>query len=237
MLIDLFAGMLLGLAGSLHCVGMCGPLILMFPFDTNSKIIGYTQNVIYHLGRVFVYGLLGLLFGLVFQIVDLKYFEQYFSLSIGVLFLILWYREYYSKQTANQGAIQRNVLILFGKAMQWRTYFGMFLAGMMNGLLPCGLVYGALLAAFGTGTTEGSILFMIGFGLATIPSMILVFSLKNLITVKLRQKLSQLLPWWLFLLGIWFLLRGMNLGIPYLSPKIHSHSTVQSSCCKPLKLN
>ncbi len=237
MLIDLFAGMLLGLAGSLHCVGMCGPLILMFPFDAKSKIIGYTQNVIYHFGRVFVYGLLGLLFGLVFQIVDLKYFEQYFSLSIGVLFLILWYREFFSKQKANQGPLQRKVLFLFGKAMQWRTYFGMFLAGMMNGLLPCGLVYGALLAAFGTGTTEGSILFMLGFGMATIPSMILVFSLKNLITVKLRQKLSQLLPWWLLLLGIWFLLRGMNLGIPFLSPKIHTHSSEQSSCCKPLKLD
>ncbi len=237
MLIDLFAGMLLGLAGSLHCVGMCGPLILMFPFDAKSKIIGYTQNVIYHFGRVFVYGLLGLLFGLVFQIVELKYFEQYFSLSIGVLFLILWYREFFSKQTANQGPLQRKVLILFGKAMQWRTYFGMFLAGMMNGLLPCGLVYGALLAAFGTGTTEGSILFMLGFGMATIPSMILVFSLKNLITVKLRQKLSQLLPWWLLLLGIWFLLRGMNLGIPFLSPRIHTHTLEQSSCCKPLKLD
>ena len=229
--------MLLGLAGSVHCVGMCGPLILMFPFDSKSKFMGYAQNLLYHLGRIFVYGVLGLLFGLVFQIVDLKYFEQYFSLSIGVLFLILWYREFFFKQTANQGVLQRNVLILFGKAMQWRTYFGMFLAGMMNGLLPCGLVYGALLAAFGTGTTQGSILFMFGFGMATIPSMILVFSLKNLITVKLRNQLIQLLPWWLLLLGIWFLLRGLNLGIPYISPQLHSHSTQETSCCKPISMD
>lgn len=237
MLVDLFAGMLLGLAGSLHCVGMCGPLILMFPFNSNSKIIGYFQNGVYHVGRVLIYCILGLLFGLVFQIVDLKYFEQYFSLTIGGLFLILWYREFFGKQKANQGALQRGVLRLFGKAMQSQSYIGMFFAGMLNGLLPCGLVYGALLAAFGTGTTEGSLMFMLGFGLATIPSLILVYSLKNLITMKLRNKLSQFLPWWLLLLGVWFILRGLNLGIPYLSPKIHTHSANESSCCKPMKLD
>jgi hypothetical protein len=236
MLVEFFAGMLLGLAGSLHCIGMCGPLILIFPFNTNSKIVGYFQNVLYHFGRIFIYCILGLLFGFVFQIVDLKYFEQYFSLAIGGLFLILWYREFFGKQKVNQGALQRGVLRLFGKAMQSQSLLGMFLAGMLNGLLPCGLVYGALLAAFGTGSTEGSFIFMLGFGLATIPSLMLVYSLKNIITVKLRNHLSKFLPWWLLLLGVWFLLRGLNLGIPYLSPKIHPHSVRESSCCKPMKL-
>lgn len=237
MWINLLGGLLLGLAGSLHCIGMCGPLVLILPFNAQTKISGFFQSFIYHLGRVFVYVILGLLFGLVFQIVDLKYFEQYFSLGIGVLFLILWSKEKFFSHKAKTGGFYQFVLTLFGKAMRLKSAFGMFLAGMLNGLLPCGLVYGALLAAFGTGTTWGAMQFMLGFGLATIPAMLFVFFAKSLVSLKLRQRLSQLLPWWLLILGIMFLLRGANLGIPFISPKIHHAPGHSSSCCKPMQID
>ncbi len=237
MFVNLLAGVLLGLAGSLHCIGMCGPLVLILPFQSESKLSGLFQSLLYHVGRVFVYVMMGLLFGLVFQIVDLKYFEQYFSLAIGVLFLILWSKEQFFKQKAKVGGLQTFVLDMFGKAMKMKSVMGMFLAGMFNGMLPCGLVYGALLAAFGTGTTVGAVQFMLGFGLATIPAMLLVYFAKSLISNKLRLNLAKLLQWWLLILGVWFLLRGANLGIPFVSPKIHTHSGQPSSCCKPMKLD
>ena len=232
---NFLVGFLLGLAGSLHCIGMCGPLVMLFPLNGNSKVLGLINSLVYQLGRVFVYVLLGLLFGAVFQIIDLKYFERYFSIGIGLLFFALWVREVSIKTKSTQNSFQAIILNLFGKVLQLKSFFGMFLGGMMNGLLPCGLVYGALLAAFGTGTTQGSMIFMLGFGLATIPSMILLSFFKNAITVKFRQKLGKMLPWWLLILGIWFIMRGLNLGIPFISPKFTGIHGVQQSCCKPMK--
>ena len=231
---NFLVGLFLGLAGSLHCIGMCGPLVLLFPLNGTSKMFGLFNSLIYQLGRVFIYVLLGLLFGAVFQIIDLKYFERYFSIGIGIVFFVLWVREVSMKIKTSQNSLHSIILNLFGKVMQSKSYFGMFLGGMMNGLLPCGLVYGALLAAFGTGSTQGSMIFMLGFGLATIPSMILLSFFKNTLTINFRQKLSKMLPWWLFILGIWFLLRGLNLGIPFISPKFTGIHGRQSSCCKSI---
>ena len=81
---NFLVGLFLGLAGSLHCIGMCGPLVLLFPLNGTSKMFGLLNSLIYQLGRVFIYVLLGLLFGAVFQIIDLKYFERYFSIGIGI---------------------------------------------------------------------------------------------------------------------------------------------------------
>jgi sulfite exporter TauE/SafE len=234
MISNFLVGLLLGLAGSLHCIGMCGPLVMLFPLNGTSKCLGLINSLVYQLGRVLVYVLLGLLFGAVFQIIDLKYFERYFSIGIGILFFVLWVREVSIKTKSTRNSFQAIILNLFGKVLQLKSYFGMFLGGMMNGLLPCGLVYGALLAAFGTGTTQGSMIFMFGFGLATIPSMILLSFFKNAITIKFRQKLSKMLPWWLLILGIWFLLRGMNLGIPFISPQFTGIHGGQQSCCKSI---
>lgn len=234
MMSNFLVGFLLGLAGSLHCIGMCGPLVMLFPLNGTSKFLGLINSLVYQLGRVLVYVLLGLLFGAVFQIIDLKYFERYFSIGIGMLFFVLWVREVSIKTKSTQNSFQAIVLNLFGKVLQLKSYFGMFLGGMMNGLLPCGLVYGALLAGFGTGTTQGSMIFMLGFGLATIPSMMLLSFFKNAITIKFRQKLRNMLPWWLLILGIWFVMRGLNLGIPFISPKFTDIHGGQQQCCKPM---
>ena len=231
---NFLVGFLLGLAGSLHCIGMCGPLVLLFPLNGTSKMSGLINGLIYQVGRVFIYVVLGFLFGAVFQIIDLKYFERYFSIGIGILFFVLWFREVSIKTKSSPHSLHAIILNLFGKVMQSKSYFGMFLGGAMNGLLPCGLVYGALLAAFGTGTTQGSMILMLGFGVATMPSLLLLSFFKNTITIQFRQKLSKMLPLWLFILGVWFLLRGLNLGIPFISPKFTGNHAGQQQCCKPM---
>ncbi len=222
------AGLLVGLAGSLHCVGMCGPLVMLLP---SSHRAAFT-SIIYHLGRVIVYVLLGLFFGSIIQWLDLRKFEQAFSLGLGGLFIVLWLKSAFSKKTSG-GFISDFVNRYFGKVIKGDVLGGWFLAGMLNGLLPCGLVYGALLASLGTGSAIGAVTFMLGFGLATVPTMVLVALTKNFVTQKIRFSLNKILPYWLLIMGVVFLLRGANLGIPYLSPKFEKNIHKSGNCCKP----
>jgi len=222
------AGMLIGLAGSLHCVGMCGPLVMLLPKSSKAAL----TSVVYHLGRVTVYVLLGLFFGSIIQWLDLRKFEQGFSLVLGGLFIVLWLKSLFSKN-AGGGFISDFVNRYFGKVIKGDLLGGWFLAGMLNGLLPCGLVYGALLASLGSGNAIGAVYFMLGFGLATVPAMVLVYLTKNIISNKIRFSLNKILPYWLLIMGVVFLLRGANLGIPYLSPKFEKNLHKSGDCCKP----
>ena len=221
---------MLGMAGSLHCIGMCGPLVLMMPS-------GWLGTVVYHLGRTLTYALLGLIAGMLFQVVDIRAFQSEFSMGIGLVFLSMWAYQRWgiSKQgsvAGNENGFKKGVLTLFSTAMNGRHLGWRAVAGMANGLLPCGLVYGAMMAAVGQGTTQGSILLMTGFGLGTIPSLFVLGLLGNKITQAVRKTWSKWLPWWLLVMAMLFLLRGMNLGIPFLSPKVQINAH-HGSCCHP----
>ena len=231
---SLIAGLVLGMAGSLHCVGMCGPLVLMMP-------TGWLGTLIYHLGRTLTYALLGLLAGLMFQVVDIRSFQSEFSIVIGLVFLAMWVYQRWGQpwfggaegdQASGKTGFKQGVMQFFSRAMRGTHGGWRFAAGMANGLLPCGLVYGAMMAAVGQGSTQGSVLLMAGFGLGTIPSLFVLGLVGHKIGQSVRKAWSKWLPWWLLVMALIFLLRGMNLGIPYLSPKVQIN-THQGSCCHP----
>jgi len=227
---SLIAGLMLGMAGSLHCIGMCGPLVLMMPS-------GWLGTVVYHLGRTLTYAMLGLIAGMLFQVVDIRAFQSEFSIGIGLVFLAMWAYQRWglSKKGSvadNENGFKKGVLTLFSTAMKGRHLGWRAVAGLANGLLPCGLVYGAMMAAVGQGTTQGSILLMAGFGLGTIPSLFVLGLLGNKITQAVRKTWSKWLPWWLLVMAMLFLLRGMNLGIPFVSPKVQINAH-HGSCCHP----
>ncbi len=227
---SLIAGLMLGLAGSLHCVGMCGPLVLMMPS-------GWLGTLVYHLGRTLTYASLGLLVGLMFQVVDIRDFQSEFSLAIGIVFLLMWAYQRWSSVSGSAGDVgaskfKNGVLNLFSAAIKGSHLGWKLVAGMANGLLPCGLVYGAMMAAVGQGSTEGSVLLMAGFGLGSIPSLFALGLLGNKIGQSVRKTWSEWLPWWLLVMAGLFILRGLNLGIPYLSPKVQMNSH-HGSCCHP----
>ena len=243
---SLLAGLVLGLAGSLHCVGMCGPLVLMMPS-------GWLGSVVYHLGRTFTYVLMGLLAGLMFQVVDIRAIQSEFSIGVGLVFLVMWVyqrwgwrierlvcgfgqgREVDLGESQSLGflcGLRARVLILYASAMKGGDLRWRAVAGFANGLLPCGLVYGALMAAVGQGTTGGSMFLMMGFGLGSMPSLFVLGLVGSRIGSRVRKYWSKLLPWWLLLMGIWFVLRGLNLGIPYLSPDVKM-GVKHGSCCAP----
>ena len=234
---SLLAGLALGIAGSMHCVGMCGPLALLLP-TTNNFPGAYVTNILYQFGRVITYVILGTFFGGIVEWLDIRKFEQWISLTIGAVFLLLWANEYFNKSSNLLGFISNWVNKKFASTLKDGGVFKWLIAGMLNGLLPCGLVYGALLGSLGMGSWLNGILFMLGFGLATMPSLLAVTFTKHLINSRVKLNLQRLMPFWLLIMGVLFVLRGANLGIPFLSPKFNqNHTEMESggSCCSGSK--
>lgn len=230
----IIAGLALGVTGSVHCVGMCGPLALMLPVKGSPFQRGIS-TVVYHLGRISSYILLGLILSGLLEYFDLFKYERWVSLTIGVVFLLLWLLEFLKGKSNKIGPLQQWINKSFGVLVSSNHPLKWWLAGMLNGLLPCGLVYGALIASAGFGGVGESAIFMIGFGLGNSPVLWLITMSKELIGKKIQGFLRTLLPFWLLIMAVFFILRGANLGIPFLSPKIKAHQQEAPSCCHPKK--
>lgn len=104
--------------------------------------------------------------------------------------------------------------------MRSQSRFRLVAFGAINGLLPCGMVYVALLNALLADSLGASFLAMIAFGVGTLPVMIFIPFMSNKIGVETRKKLNRSIPYVLTVVGLMIALRGMNLGIPFVSPRI-----------------
>lgn len=224
---------IMGFLGSFHCIGMCGPLALSLPVQHLKGIRKVWGILAYNLGRVLVYGILGFLLGFVSKQFSFFGWQQKISIGVGILFLL------YLVSTLLPGKFkravpnlpwQKSVFRALGQLYQDRKTGSVFLIGLLNGLLPCGMVYMASAGAFAAGHQWESALFMIAFGLGTVPAMMSVSLLGNIIGISLRNKIRRLSPYLVGLMGILLILRGLNLGIPYLSPELRSE---KMSCCAP----
>lgn len=214
----------IGLVGSLHCIGMCGPIALALPLGNKNTLVKTTNGLVYNLGRIFTYSLFGLFFGFFGERIALASTQQHLSIFIGSLFIL---SVFVPKKLINtiqlNGFFGKSVTTLkqrLGKLIQAQTLTSKFLVGVLNGLLPCGLVYAAIGGSISTGNPYLGMFFMFCFGLGTLPIMFSVYFLSNAISIDLRNNIKKLIPLFLIVLGSLFILRGMNLGIPYLSPKI-----------------
>jgi sulfite exporter TauE/SafE len=127
------------------------------------------------------------------------------------------------------GPVRRAIGIL----LQRSSLVALFLLGLVNGLLPCGLVYMALAAAITTGTMVQGVMFMAGFGLGTVPVMLTIALLGKQLQGGLRKRLSAFLPAFSVVIAVLILLRGLNLGIPYVSPKVVEEPREERiECCE-----
>lgn len=212
----------MGLAGSFHCAGMCGPIALALPLHGPSLPRKFSGAVLYNFGRTITYGLLGALFGLIGQGFYLLGFQQVVSIAMGTGMIILAifprvFKSHYDILSHSFGWTGQ-LKTIFRKLFSVRSLKNLFFIGMLNGLLPCGLVYIALAGAIASGTTLSGTFYMILFGLGTIPMLLFIAIVGNVISISLRHKINRLVPILVVLVGIFFILRGLNLGIPYLSP-------------------
>ncbi|MEI6139217.1 MAG: sulfite exporter TauE/SafE family protein [Mariniphaga sp.] len=216
----LYTAFVLGLMGSFHCVGMCGPIAISLPLRGHNFVQKTTGGFLYNLGRTFTYGVMGAFFGLIGQGFHFLGFQQSVSIIMGCLMILSVLLPFLFRKRIPvnfeffTGSLRRSIQQLF----RVRSYRGLFLIGLLNGLLPCGLVYLAIAGAIGTGGVLPGILFMVLFGLGTLPMMLLVSGIGNMISLAVRNKMSKVVPYVVVVIGIIFILRGLSLGIPFLSP-------------------
>ena len=218
----LISAFILGLLGSFHCVGMCGPIAFMLPVDRNNTFKKVTQISLYHIGRLLSYSIMGLVFGLIGKSLNLFGFQQQLSIIIGVVMIvvILIPHKTFNKYNVSKPIYKviSKVKSGLGSALKKKTSDTFLTIGFLNGFLPCGLVYMAVFGAIAGGNAAEGSLYMAFFGLGTIPLMTTAIYFSNFLKGAMRQKIQKAIPVFVVLIGVLFILRGLGLGIPYLSP-------------------
>jgi sulfite exporter TauE/SafE len=214
----LLTAILLGLVGSLHCAGMCGPLALALPATGNSRTALLLGRLAYNFGRILTYCTLGAVFGLAGKTLALAGFQRWVSLVAGLAILV---GLIFSTKLATGNPLTFTVAWIksgLGALLRRRSLASVFSLGALNGLLPCGLVYAACAGAVATGGVLSGVGYMAAFGLGTVPMMLAIGLVGKKLQFTLRFKLQRLIPASLALVALLLILRGLSLGIPYLSP-------------------
>ncbi len=229
--------LVLGLLGSLHCIGMCGPIAFMLPLNRRNAARQWTQLGLYHLGRLFAYGLIGLVFGLIGKGLYLFGFQQKLSIGLGLVMILL---VLIPGRTFRKWKFTRPLYRLLGRlqsALGTKLKGGnpdAFLSiGFLNGFLPCGLVYMALVGAMAMASAPLGGLYMMVFGLGTVPLMSGAALMSGVLKGRWLPAVRKLIPVFVILIGLLFILRGMGLGIPYISPQAPKDQITTTMECHP----
>jgi sulfite exporter TauE/SafE len=208
--------------GSLHCVGMCGPIAFMLPVDRTNNYKKFGQIFIYHFGRLMAYGLIGLIFGLLGKGLSIFGIQQKLSIGIGIIMIVIVLIPY---KTFNKYNLSKPIYKIIskvknqlGKELKKKSPDTFLTIGFLNGFLPCGLVYMALFGSIAMGDALQGSLYMMLFGLGTLPLMTAAIYFSNLLKGGIRQKVQKAIPVFVVIIGALFILRGLGLGIPYVSP-------------------
>jgi len=213
----------MGLFGSLHCVAMCGPLLLALPSVGENQWAKAKNRLVYQIGRILTYGVIGLFIGFIGIGISMQGWQQVLSIATGVALIFIALFHFLGTKNSSILKIQQKLLAPLIKQMGYWLHKpgGSFMTGILNGVLPCGMVYMALATALNTGSAVNGARFMILFGLGTLPLLLATAIAGNFIKSKIPFRLSAWLPFLFLIMGSWFILRGANLDIPFLSPVIY----------------
>ena len=209
-----FSAFMLGLVGSLHCIGMCGPLTLLLPNQGHFSFKFFLGRLSYNFGRILTYSILGATAGFFGE--KVSFFVSQRSISIGFGILILAYvllPLVYKNKIYNPNFIYRFSNLLkgaFAKLFKSKSFFAQLSFGLVNGLLPCGMVYVALAGAFLATNWSDAALTMMFFGLGTVPLMLPISLGMNQIRRFLGSKFKTIISVTYVLLGVWLIYRGMD---------------------------
>lgn len=225
----------LGFLGSFHCVGMCGPIALALPLNRESLFSKVTGALLYNTGRVFMYALLGGLFGLIGQSIIIAGYQQSLSIILGITVLIMILLpnklatkfRFLSFTYSFIGKLKQKLKTLFKQ----NSFSSLFFIGTLNALLPCGLVYLGIAGAIAAGSLLQGSIFMAVFGLGTVPAMLTVALISSSININFRKKINKAVPVFAASMALLLILRGMNLGIPYISPEMSVTKPECTKCC------
>lgn len=228
----LIAALTLGFAGSLHCIGMCGPLVMIVHgSSTNGGMKWWLNQITYHAGRLMVYAGFGAIAGVLGKSAVAMGWQQGLAIFSGILLLLMLIAPHLPIAKLKWGqSVYTKISSYFGRFLKEKTPVKYLALGIINGFLPCGLVYAAMAASVAGGSIPMSMLFMVLFGLATTPSLVTVTGLTKLIKNRMNVRWVKYFKLSFGILALLFILRGANLGIPYLSPKMKAE-TCETSCC------
>jgi sulfite exporter TauE/SafE len=226
----------LGLLGSFHCIGMCGPIALALPVHHFSSIKKYLGIFIYNLGRIFTYTFLGVLFGLIGQSFFLGGFQQILSITIGIVLLLSVVLSNTNRLNFKRFNFIYSFINAFkmqlGNLFNKKGFHFLFFIGLLNGLLPCGLVYLGIAGAIASGHYMKGAEFMFYFGIGTLPIMYAVAFFGQFIKVKYRNTIRHAMPYVVSIMALMLIIRGLNLGVPYLSPQFEEEDNTITCCNK-----
>lgn len=209
---------MIGLLGSVHCIGMCGPLAFAVPSLKQGWAFLVLDKLLYQLGRIISYCFLGLMIGLIGQQIWMAGFQQGVSIFSGVLIVMAACSRLFKFQ------VLKNTPSFFLKPFHKAFNYALkhkanhLIIGTINGFLPCGFVYLAMAGALNTGNVSSSMTYMFWFGMGTLPLMFIATLSMGFTGALLRRRINKVIPYFMLCLGIWFIFRGLELNIPYLSP-------------------
>lgn len=236
LVIALITGGSIGILGSFHCIGMCGPIALALPTHQLPPTNRIAAIFLYNIGRAIGYSLMGLVIGGLGKTISQVFgWQQGLSMIAGIMILLYLLLRTFprllpkSNWLPNFGILHQQLSHYLHNVQKPTTYFTI---GLLNAYLPCGLVYVALAAALALAHPANSALAMFGFGLGTMPLMVSVMVFSKYIALHWRQRINRLIPIFILFLGISLFVRGMGLNIPYLSPAIEQQGEKCAvSCC------
>lgn len=210
----------IGLFGSVHCIGMCGPLAFAVPVSQNRWWFIITDKLLYNIGRVITYTFLGLLIGLIGKQLWLFGLQQGVSLISGLLIIMAGLSRLFKLRILSKMKLASVMLSPINRLLQYamKHRAGHLVVGLLNGFLPCGFVYLALVGAVNSPSPVDAAGYMFWFGLGTFPLMLVATISSGFIGPVVRRRINRAMPYLMVCLGLWFILRGLNLNIPYLSP-------------------
>jgi sulfite exporter TauE/SafE len=228
----IIGGLSLGAVSSLHCVGMCGPLAMALPVHHLSKTQKFLSLLFYQFGRIITYASLGLIFGLLGRRIYLAGFQQGFSIAMGIVVILILALYWIYKNPLHPSFLSK----LYHTVQSWiikilrspKSGFSFLLLGIVNGLLPCAMVYVAIAGALTTTEVSYSVAFMAMFGAGTLPAMMMISYVGQLVSIPVRRAMRNIVPLFVALLAVILILRGLNLDIPFISPALEPPGKVVS---------
>lgn len=207
---------ILGAVGSTHCIAMCGPIALSLPGLQGSSAVTFLSTLLYNFGRIVTYSFIGLILGLLGTSFNWLGFQQIFSVVAGVFLLLFLIFPFLGKRLDRvtflhylYSIIRTAIVKMFNR----KDYLGVFAIGLLNGFLPCGLVYVALVGAVGTQNITQSIGFMMLFGLGTLPLLWAVSFFGHTLAKRFRYAFKYTYSFIVFIMAILLILRGLSTDV------------------------
>jgi uncharacterized protein len=207
---ELVAGLVLGLSGSAHCALMCGPLVLALHRGAAPP----GTLAAHHLGRLAVYAVAGLAAGTAGAIAEGTGVGRLLAVATGVLLVVTACRTARAGTGAGLGAAMGRGLArltaLTARVGRGWPYARGFALGALNGLLPCGMVYTAVAASLALGGTSRAALFMLGFGLGTVPMLTAALAAIPRLSSRLSARRSLVARLVVVALGLLLIAQGVG---------------------------